>query len=144
STAILLNQLKELRYNGLILGTNNFSGPPINEMALTALEGSIFTAPQFYSASNNAKMIEFGNKVKGLYGKEAQWNTAVEYDAIYIVAKAIKNAKSYNGDEVRNALEQIGDFDGLAGKYRYSPNGEWVLELAVRTYKNGIQIPLDK
>lgn len=140
STAILLNQLKELRFKGQILGTNNFSGPPISELALTALEGSIFTAPYFFSESGNKKIKRFYSKVKELYGKEAQWNTAVEYDAIHILAKAIEKAEPINGEQIKKQLNNIGDYEGLTGLYKYSSTGEWELQLTVMMYKNGKQV----
>ncbi len=114
-------------------------------MARTALEGSIFTAPSFFSEGGNPKISEFSSKVKTLYSKEPQWNTAVEYDAIYILAKAIGNAKSLDGKSIKEELARIGDYEGIAGLYKYSQKtGEWMLQLAVMTYRNGEQIPYVK
>lgn len=144
-TVKLLNQLKEFKYNGQLLGTNNFSGPPISELAKTALEGSIFTAPSFFSEGGNPKISEFILKVKTLYDKEPQWNTAVEYDAIYILAKAIGNARSPDGKSIKEELAKISNYEGIAGLYKYSQTtGEWMLGLAVMTYRNGEQIPYVK
>lgn len=142
STANLLNQLRELNYRGVILGTNNFSGPPISEIASVALEGSIFTAPYFYSnMEDNKQLVEFMNTVKRSSGKDPQWNTVVEYDALHIVAKALKNSANYTGDKLRSNLDNIRKFKGLAGEYNYSNTGEWLLDLVVLTYEESKQIP---
>ncbi len=139
--ANLLNQLKELKYEGTILGTNNFSGPPVNEIALTALESAIFTAPKFYSGAKNEKMKKFILKVKERFKNIPQWNTAVEYDAMHMISQALQTATSKSASDIKYALEKTTSFKGLAGKYQYLKNGEWALDLSVRTYSNKAQVP---
>ncbi|MCK4329643.1 ABC transporter substrate-binding protein [candidate division WOR-3 bacterium] len=143
ATGIALRQLRELGYKGIILGTNNFSGPPVTDLARDAIEGAIFTAPYFTPEIGEENIQKFVQRVKTRFGKEPYWNTAVEYDAIYIIAEAIKIAKKYDGESLRKALEKVGDFEGIGGKYSYHLDGEWRLKLTVRTYKHGDRVPYE-
>ena len=144
STAILINQLKEFKYSGKLLGTNNFSGPPISTLANTALDGAIFTAPHFFSDKSSTKIAAFISKVRKKYGKEPQWNTVVEYDAIHIISNAMRKINQIDGNFLKKELLNIGNYEGIAGKYIYSPTKEWLMPLSVMTYKNNVQVPYVK
>jgi len=132
----LLNQLIELGYKGKILGTMNFGGPPLSDIAPVPLEGSIFTTPFFDPRIPTSKTEEFINKIRSRYGKDPYWITATEYDTIYIIKKAIEKIKSINGQSLRKSLLDVSEFEGAAGNYQYELR-EWLPALTIRTYKNG-------
>lgn len=136
ATAEILRQLKQFGYKGLILGTNNFTGPPVADINKEILKGSIFTAPQFGLTES-----DFSKRIIDKFGKEPQWNTAVEYDAIFMIAEALrKSEEGLGGEPFRRALLNVGDYKGIAGQYTLNADGEWILELELRTYQNGKQI----
>jgi branched-chain amino acid transport system substrate-binding protein len=143
ATGIVLRQLKELGYKDIILGTNNFSGPPVTTVAGDSIEGAIFTAPYFSPEVGDQSIQEFVGRVKKRFGKEPYWNTAVEYDAMWILAKAMKIAARCDGQSLRDDLEEIGNFEGIAGIYEYN-NREWQLKLTVRKYLNGKRVIYNK
>lgn len=132
----LLNQLIELGYKGKILGTMNFGGPPLTEIAPVPLEGSIFTTPFFDPRIPTSKTKQFIDKIKARYGKEPYWITATEYDAIYIIKEAMSKFSKIDGEHLRKALFEVTEFEGAAGKYEYRTR-EWLPDLTIRTYKNG-------
>jgi branched-chain amino acid transport system substrate-binding protein len=43
------------------------------------------------------------------------------WDAVMLTATAVEKAKSFEGPQVRDALETITDFQGTGGVYRFSP-----------------------
>lgn len=132
----LLNQLIELGYKGKILGTMNFGGPPLTEIAPVPLEGSIFTTPFFDPRIPTSKTKQFIDKIKARYGKEPYWITATEYDAIYIIKEAMSKLDRIDGEHLRKVLLEVTEFEGAAGKYEYRTR-EWLPDLTIRTYKNG-------
>ncbi len=132
----LLNQLKELGYKGQVLGTSNFGGPPISEIAKESIDGSIFTTPFYDPQKPTAKIEEFMAKVKSRYGKTAQWNTAMEYDGMYIIERAMASINKIDAESLRKALTEITNFEGVAGKYTYQER-EWLPDLTIKMYEDG-------
>jgi len=135
AAAKVLNQLIELGYKNLILGTSNFAGPPLTEIASEPLENSIFTSPYFDPRLQDSIVQNFVENIQEREDKTPQWNTAMEYDGIYVISKAIKESKTLEANNIRKALETVSKFDGVAGKYRYE-NREWLPKVVVRTYKD--------
>jgi len=131
----VLNQLREMGYGGLILGTSNFAGPPLTEIAAGPLEKSIFTTPYFDPRLPDSTIQEFVRKIKTRVGKIPQWNTVMEYDGMYIIRDALMHSNSLRSEDIRNVLMKIKTFSGMAGKYRYEER-EWLPETLVRTYVN--------
>ena len=41
---------------------------------------------------------------------------------------------------IKFALEKVGNFEGIAGHYNFFPNGEWRLDLVIRSYHKGKQV----
>jgi len=138
----LLNQLTELGYKGKILGTMNFGGPPISEIASVPLEGSIFTTPFFDPKIPTSKTKEFIDKIKSRYNKDPYWITATEYDSIYIIKEAFNKAKDKDVKNIRKSLLNILEFEGAAGKYEHKTR-EWLPTLTIRTYKNRKIVPFE-
>lgn len=132
----LLNQLVELRYKGKVLGTMNFGGPPLTEIAPVPLEGSIFTTPFFDPRIPTSRTKQFVDKIKARYGKDPYWITATEYDTVYIINKAISKLNKIDGEHLRKALLEVTEFEGSAGVYEYKRR-EWLPALTIRTYKDG-------
>jgi branched-chain amino acid transport system substrate-binding protein len=132
----LLNQLRELGYKGMILGTSNFGGPPLTEIAKQPLEGSVFTTPFYDPRMPTPKVRDFIFKMESRYGNTPQWNTAMEYDGIHIIRQAMTKVKRISGESLRRALMEITQFEGVAGKYEYETR-EWRPDLTIRTYEQG-------
>ena len=62
---------------------------------------------------------------------------ASAYDAFMMICDSIKRAKSVKGDDVRNALANIKDFNGLTGQVKKFVKGEVVKDVQVQIVKNG-------
>ena len=58
-----------------------------------------------------------------------------------MIAEALrKSEEGLGGEPFRRALLNVGDYKGIAGQYTLNADGEWILELELRTYQNGKQI----
>lgn len=136
-TANILLQIGELKYKGLIVGSYNFSGPPITVIARDVIENSAFTAPKFTFESDNPKIVEFIAEYKRKFNEMPIWNTVVEYDAINILVEALKQIEEINGEKIKEQLDKIKEFDGLAGLYKKNDYGEWLAPLTIKTFKQG-------
>ena len=143
ANGLVIKQIRELGYKGYILGSYNFSVEPSLSIAKDALEGTYFTAPSFNPNSSEEKIRQFVKGFKEKYGTLPLWNTVYEYDAVHILAEAISK-EGYSGKAIQRGLRAIGDFTGLAGKYRALPYGEWESELTIKTFKRGRQLIVEK
>jgi branched-chain amino acid transport system substrate-binding protein len=66
------------------------------------------------------KVIEqFVTPWRALYGERDPFWAGRGYDADMILANAINNAKSVDGEKVRNALNDVVDFQGTSGLYNF-------------------------
>jgi branched-chain amino acid transport system substrate-binding protein len=67
------------------------------------------------------------------------------YDAVKILAEAIKRAKSLDGTAIRDQIANLHDFTGLAGVFDFrGGNGEGIKELRMFAIKDGKDILLSE
>ena len=84
----------EMRKQGIscpILGSNGFNDPKILELAGKAMEGSIW-ASGFFPDNPDPKVRKFVAKVQEKYKKKPNQFHAQAYDALWVIAEAIKRA----------------------------------------------------
>ncbi len=65
-------------------------------------------------------LLQFGADYKAKYGAPADTFAGHAYDALWIVCKAIEKAGSPDRAQTRDAIEQLGEFVGTAGTFRYT------------------------
>jgi branched-chain amino acid transport system substrate-binding protein len=136
STATVLNQLHELGYKGKLLGTYNFSQPPISTISKNSIDGAYFTVPFFDKTGKDSSKL-FWEMYSNKYHEPPLWNTVVEYDAIMIFDKAIIHS-SKDSKDIITSLVDIGDYKGIGGLYKYDRvNNEWLLPMDVAKYEKG-------
>jgi branched-chain amino acid transport system substrate-binding protein len=86
-----------------------------------ALEGSYFST--HYSASETTKRVQdFVATYKKSKGKEPAALVAQGYDAMMILADAIKRAGSFERAKVRQALSETKDYDAVTGRITLDEN----------------------
>jgi branched-chain amino acid transport system substrate-binding protein len=114
-TGLLLKQAKELGIKIPVLGGDGSMTKTLIEVAQDAAEGSI------YSSFGWNK--EFEDKFKKKYGEKPDPYAATAYDAVYIIAEAIRKG-GYNGPGIQKAMSQIKDFPGVSGVTTFDEFGE--------------------
>lgn len=83
---------------------------------------------------------EYHDKYQAKYGEPPDFGPGVAYDAVLLVAEALKKAGSTDAAKVRAALEKTNGFVGVVGTYRMSPQdhrGLGLEDVAVVQAKNG-------
>ncbi|MDR2433586.1 MAG: ABC transporter substrate-binding protein [Treponema sp.] len=150
----LIKQVRAAGYDKPIYGDTAFSAAPVRQIAGAATNNCFFanayvlpdsiadidTNPSFAGKAINGYLKAYVAK----YGDVPKEDNAYRsYDAINIFAKAIGNAKSLKGSDIRDAIHAISDYDGILGRMNYArfPNGECVDEVAMWEIKDGKVIP---
>jgi branched-chain amino acid transport system substrate-binding protein len=138
ATAEVVNRLRQLGFKGVLLGSLNFAQPPLTTVSNKAIEGSYYTIPSFEHVGMTASK-EFWDGFQSRFKQNPPWNAAVEYDAIMLIAEAVKLNIQQGGSILEN-LGRIGNYSGVAGKYLYENTKDWELSMSVaQITENGIK-----
>ncbi|MBC8140954.1 MAG: ABC transporter substrate-binding protein [Armatimonadetes bacterium] len=120
----IARQARELGITAPLLGCDGWDSPTLVEGAGgagKALEGSYFS--NHYSKDDKAPRVQdFVKAYTAEYGKAPSGLAALGYDAMKIVALAIKTAGSADRAKIKDALAQTKDFPGVTGNITIDPN----------------------
>ena len=110
-----LNQLKEQGYKGVIMSDYTISGQEAQENVKDKTD--IFFA-EADSRNNPERLDKFLKTFRTKYGKEATTHAKMGYDAIYVIAEALKNSSN-----VKEGLGKINGLDTFFGKLTFNADG---------------------
>lgn len=114
----IARQAREQGIDVPLLGGDGWDSPKLIEGAGGAggaLEGCYFST-HYSPDDQSAKVQEFVKKYSEKSGKKPASLVAQGYDAMMILADAIRRAGSTDRQKVRDALAQTKDFDAVTGK----------------------------
>jgi branched-chain amino acid transport system substrate-binding protein len=114
-TGLLLKQAKELGIKIPVVGCDGSITKTLIEVAQDAAEGSVYSSFGWNQ--------EFEDKFKRKYNENPDAYAATTYDAVYIIAEAIRKG-GYTGPGIQKAMLQIKDFRGATGVTTFDQFGE--------------------
>ena len=150
----IIRQLRAAGYDKPIYGDNAFTARPVRQIAGDASNNCFFTA--VYVLPDTPEEIDSNPSFSGRvinhflkaylkkYGElPIEDNAYRAYDGIRVIAKAIENAKSLRGPDIRDAIHAISGFEGCIGIMNYAafPNGECVSGARGWKMENGKVLP---
>lgn len=128
--SVILDQARRMGIDVPFIGGNGFNSPEVIEIAGDAANGLIVATPWF-AKQDDEKVKTFVEDYTEEYGMEPDQFAAQAYDGMYLIAEAIKNAGSDDPDEIRDALADIEDFEGVLGTMSFDEDGDIVMEPTV-------------
>ncbi|MEQ1722648.1 MAG: ABC transporter substrate-binding protein [Pseudobdellovibrio sp.] len=142
--ALIAKQAKELGLKQPLLGGDGWSSPKLFEIARDAINGNYFSN-HYTTESTDPKTQNFVKAFKAKYSEDADVMAALAYDAVYLMAEAIKNTPSIAADDkrddavklaeyrdnIRAQLSNIKDFHGVTGKMSMDANRDAVKSAVV-------------
>lgn len=131
----IMLQARQLGLEVPIIGGNGFNSPKLAELAGEAAEGAISGAAWLVS-SENAKNRAFVEAYNATYSTNPDQFAAQAYDGVYLIATALKNAGSTDRSAIRDALDQITDFEGVLGTFSFK-NREPIHTPVVQVVRDG-------
>lgn len=138
---VVLKEAAELGIKIPILGSSPFEMPDVIKIAGIAAEGTIYTTPSFDPKSDYPITVNFVNLFKKKHGKLPEQFAGTAYDAVYILQKAIEkimeSGKEVSGSNIRQAINEIKEFDGVSGRFIMQDDGTVLKPMNIKTYKNG-------
>lgn len=111
---LILRQAKQQGLNAPLISGDGVLDDTLFKLAGDAANGAILYTG--YSPENPADYAQkFVTDFKAKYNKEPQINSAQGYDAMKIIAEAIKKAGPVDKDGIRKAIASTKDFTGVSG-----------------------------
>jgi branched-chain amino acid transport system substrate-binding protein len=119
---IFAKQLRQLGVKAEWVGSPSLSTDTAMKLAAEALHGTYSIADFAIGSSPEAET--YAKKYKEKYKIEPDLYSAWSYDAVNLLALAIKNANSTKPEEIQKALHGIKGYKGVEGTYTFDKNGD--------------------
>lgn len=134
--AVIMDQARKMGIDVPFVGGNGFNSPEVIKIAGDAANGLIVATP-WYGEKDDKKVQDFVKTYEEKYGKKPDQFAAQAYDALYIMAGALKKAGETDRDAVRDALAETKDFQGILGSFSFDKDGDVVMEPTVLVIEEG-------
>lgn len=134
---LIAKQAREIGLNVPLLGGDGWDSPKLYEIGGQALEGSYFS--NHYSVdAPDAKVRQFIETFKAKNnGEVPDAMSALGYDAMGVLADAMKRAKDLSGPSLREAVAETKSFEGITGSISIDKDRNATKPAVVLKIKNG-------
>ena len=122
-SGLILKQAKELGLAAIFVGGDGSYSPELIKIAGGAANGSYYTLMSMGGSGAEARTREFKRRFMSQYAEEPDVYAAYAYDALNIVAEAMRTGGT-SPDEVKKALYGMRGFIGVTGLTSFDSNGE--------------------
>lgn len=120
-TAQFLKELKAQKFAGKVyVGLNKMDVSAIKETAAQGADGVKFAV---FGQSTGSNYDKFAAAYKSVYNEEPKNSAAQAYDAVKILADAMKN-KGVNSADIASGLFEIQGYQGASGEITMDENGD--------------------
>lgn len=113
---LIARQSRELGISAPLLGGDGWDSPQLNEIGGAALKGSYFVS-HFAQDDPLPRIQNFITQYRSAYGGQSPDGlSALAFDAALVLADSMRRAGSESSDDLRMALGNTKDFQGVTGK----------------------------
>ncbi len=132
----ILRQATEIGIKTQFFSYSGIEDPDIVKLAGNASNGLVYTRQSFdpNDPSNNVK--KFSDSYRKLYSKDPDPYAALSYDAIMILAKAIKEGGE-DSEGIKDTIHNIKDYPGVTGRTTFDANGNVTKSISIKKIENG-------
>lgn len=141
--AQILKQARDLGIKTQWLGLGGFTNDKFFELSEGAANGMIHVSyfePGAYQYFPESK--SFVENYQKKYGVSPDMYAANSYEAVYILAEAIKMAGGGDREKIREAMTKIKDLPGICGPTTFDKNGQAAKGLLFVKIENGKRVPI--
>lgn len=119
----LAQQIKQADLGLAFLTGTAFASQAVFDTIGDDAAGAYFGTP-FTVANPDPKVQEFAKKFREISGYDPDMNAAQNYDAIYMIKAAIEACDSIDSTDIRDAIRNMKDIQGVAGIMNFDETGE--------------------
>lgn len=120
--------VKELRRRGIrapVLGSDVLATPDFLRIGGPAVEGTVI-ATAFHDEAPDPEVQRFNQAFRTRYGGDPDVGAALGYDAVRVLAQAMREAQSTEPDKVAAAMRGLRGFQGVTGAFSFDQSGNLV------------------
>ncbi len=135
---LIAKQIRELGYEGKLLGCDGWDSSELVNIGGTAVDGGFFT--NHYSKDDTRPVVQdIVRKYSAKYGAPPDALAVLAYDGTNILLDAIKRAGKTNNEAIRDALKTT-DLACVGGQIRYDENRNPGKSVVIIEMKDGQQV----
>jgi branched-chain amino acid transport system substrate-binding protein len=120
--APLIKQARDLGITCAIGGSDGWVSDDLVKVAGAANLNNTFLTTDFTAEDKDPKVVQFVSDFNAKYSKTPNSFNALGYDAVQMLAQAIKDAGAADPVKIKDALANIKDFAGVTGKMTIDAN----------------------
>jgi branched-chain amino acid transport system substrate-binding protein len=137
----IFKQAKEFGLQCSWLGNNQLNDQSMIEKMGTTADGTIFPGHQFELEEVKKKYADFySNYLKLSKGEELDVFAAYGADAIMVINHVMLQGAE-TGEEIKNSLYKVKDFEGVTGAFSFNENGDAIRTLSLYQIQEGKIVP---
>lgn len=143
--ALLMNEAQKQNLDITLVGGDGLYGQDLAKLGGKAVEEKVIFYCGFSSDDTNPQTAAFLKAYRAKYNEEPDMFSAQYYDAVMILAKAMKDANSSDPSVFKDELAKLKDYPGVSGNTTFRPDREPVKSpVCLITVKGGKLTLLDK
>jgi branched-chain amino acid transport system substrate-binding protein len=133
----IAQQARDLGISAPLVGGDGWESPKLIEIGGPALEGCFYANHYFY-ADPAPVVHNFVEKYKQRFQASPDAMAALAYDAMHVLAEAMKRAKTLDGPTLRDAIAATKGYSGVTGTINLGPDRNPIgKKLVIEEIKNG-------
>jgi branched-chain amino acid transport system substrate-binding protein len=132
----IIIQARALGYTGLIIGGNGFNSPDLIKQAGSDAEG-VMAGTAWNIGNTNPRNLAFTSAFQKAYGSKPDQFAAQAYTGTWLIANAVRTARSGEPAAIRNGLAEIVNFTTPLGSFSFDGSREPVHPSIVQVIRNG-------
>jgi branched-chain amino acid transport system substrate-binding protein len=132
---LIAKQARELGIKVALLGGDGWDSSKLYEIGGAALDGCYFSS-HYSPESTDPKVQDFVKKYQAKYGEVPDALATLGYDAMGVLAAALKNAKSLSETDIRDAIAATKAYAGVTGSISLDANRDAVKPAVVLKIEN--------
>ncbi|HEY1791410.1 MAG TPA: ABC transporter substrate-binding protein [Opitutaceae bacterium] len=136
AAGLAARQARDLGLNATLLGGDGFEAPQLVDIGGSALEGAYYST-HFSAGSPDPEARRFTALFRARFGSDPNGLSALTYDAVRLVADAVRRAGGTDREAVRRALAATRDFAGATGPTTFGASRDAQKAAAIVTIRGG-------
>lgn len=132
-SGLIAKQAQDIGIKAIPIGGDGWEGPSFRDKGGIELKEGYYSS--HWSPEINSKIAR--NFLRKYVSYNIDASTALAYDAVFLLADAIKRADSLERDKIRDALAQTKNFQGLTGGITLDENRNPIKNVVIIKIVNG-------
>jgi branched-chain amino acid transport system substrate-binding protein len=131
-----MKQIQSMDIKVPVVGSNSYVTKIALDLAKDNAEG-VYSVADYVHTNPAPWTVQFAANYKAKYKLESEFNSAMNYDAIYVIADAFKRAGTNDKKAMRDALASVKELVGVSTTYTFDANNVGGTSVAIVQVKKG-------